>query len=211
MERSIKAILPPKRPGTKSTVVFDDGTTKKYLPQVVAEQGLFAGMELSEAEYQALEASNAAASAKQRAVRIISAASVSKGELERRLTQKGENPEDARKAVEWLTELKLLDDAETARQIVARGAARGYGAERIKQMLYEKRIPRKYWDEALEQLPDMREALCEFLRARLGEEPDEKTIRSATQAAARRGYTWSEIREALEQIKSDDCGLGRKL
>ena len=200
MERSIKAILPPKRPGTKSTVVFDDGTTKKYLPQVVAEQGLFAGMELNEAEYQALEAANAAASAKQRAVRIISAASVSKGELERRLTQKGENPEDARKAVEWLSELRLLDDAETARQIVARGAARGYGAERIKQMLYEKRIPRKYWDEALEQLPDMREALCEFLRARLGEEPDEKTIRSATQAAARRGYTWTEIREALERI-----------
>ncbi len=51
----------------------------------------------------------------------------------------------------------------------------------------------------------MREALCEFLRARLGEEPDEKTIRSATQAAARRGYTWTEIREALERIKSDDC------
>ena len=200
MERSIKAILPPKRPGTKSTVVFDDGTTKKYLPQVVAEQGLFAGMELSEEEYQALEAANAAASAKQRAVRIISAVSVSKGELERRLTQKGEKPEDAKKAVEWLSELKLLDDAETARQIVARGAARGYGAERIKQMLYEKRIPRKYWDEALEQLPDMREALCEFLRARLGEEPDEKTIRSATQAAARRGYTWTEIREALERI-----------
>ena len=200
MERSIKAILPPKRPGTKSTVVFDDGTTKKYLPQVVAEQGLFAGMELNEAEYQALEAANAAASAKQRAVRIISAASVSKGELERRLTQKGENPEDAKNAVEWLSELKLLDDAETARQIVARGAARGYGAERIKQMLYEKRIPRKYWDEALEQLPDMREALCEFLQARLGEEPDEKTIRSATQAAARRGYTWTEIREALERI-----------
>ncbi len=144
MERKIKAILPPKRPGTKTTVVFDNGTTKKYLPQVAAEQGLFAGMELSEAEYQALEAANAAASAKARAVRIISAASVSKGELERRLTQKGENPEDARKAVEWLTELKLLDDAETARQIVARGAARGYGAERIKQMLYEKRIPRKY-------------------------------------------------------------------
>ena len=206
MERTIKAILPPKRPGTKTSVVFEDGSVKKYLPQVVAEQGLFPGMELSDREFAALEQANAAASAKARAVRIISAASVSKGDLERRLTQKGETPEDAKNAVRWLEDLKLLDDAETARQIVARGAARGYGAERIKQMLYEKRIPRKYWDEALEQLPDMREALCEFLRARLGEEPDEKTIRSATQAAARRGYTWTEIREALEQIKSDDCG-----
>ena len=200
MERTIKAILPPKRPGTKTSVVFENGSVKKYLPQVVAEQGLFPGMELSDREFAALEQANAAASAKARAVRIISAASVSKGDLERRLTQKGETPEDAKNAVRWLEDLKLLDDAETARQIVARGAARGYGAERIKQMLYEKRIPRKYWDEALEQLPDMREALCEFLRARLGEEPDEKTIRSATQAAARRGYTWTEIREALERI-----------
>lgn len=206
MERSIKAILPPKRPGTKSVVIFDDGTTKKYLPQTVAEQGLFVGMELSEAEFKALEDANSALSAKQRAVRIISAAAVSKGDLEHRLTQKGENPEDAKNAVEWLTDLRLLNDAETARQIVARGAARGYGAERIKQMLYEKRIPKQYWDEALETLPDMREALTDFLQKRLGEEPDEKTLRSATQAALRRGFTWSEVREALEQIKSDDCG-----
>ena len=204
MERRIKAILPPKRPGTKSVVIFDDGTTKKYLPQTVAEQGLFIGMELHEAEFQALEAANAALSAKARAVRIISAAAVSKGDLERRLTQKGENPEDAKNAVEWLSDLKLLDDAETARQIVARGAARGYGAERVKQMLYEKRIPKQYWDEALSTLPDMSEALTDFLRKRLGEEPDEKTLRSATQAALRRGYTWCEVREALEAIKRYD-------
>ena len=206
MERSIKAILPPKRPGMKSVVIFDDGTTKKYLPQTVAEQGLFVGMELSEAEFKALEDANSALSAKQRAVRIISASAVSKGDLEHRLTQKGENPEDARNAVEWLTDLRLLDDAETARQIVARGAARGYGAERIKQMLYEKRIPKQYWDEALETLPDMREALTDFLQKRLGDEPDEKTLRSATQAALRRGFTWSEVREALESIRSYDCG-----
>ena len=201
MSQTIKAILPPKRPATKCTVVFEDGTTKKYLPNVVAEQGLFAGMELTDAELAAFEKANSAASAKARAVRIISAASVSKRDLERRLTQKGESETDAQNAVRWLEDLKLLDDAETARQIVARGAARGYGAERIKQLLWEKRIPRKYWDEALKTLPDMTEALETFLRDRLGEDPDEKTLRSATQAAARRGYTWTEIHEALERIQ----------
>ena len=201
MQRTIKAILPPKKPATKCTVIFEDGTAKKYLPSVVAEQGLFQGMELSDAEMAELEKANAAASAKQRAVRIISAASVSKRDLERRLTQKGESPEDAENAVRWLEDLDLLDDAETARQIVARGAARGYGAERIRQMLYQKRIPRALWDQALETLPDMTEALETFLRGRLGEEPDEKALRSAAQAAVRRGFTWSEIREALERIQ----------
>lgn len=203
MSRTIKAILPPKRSGTKSTVIFEDGTTKKYLPNVVAEQGLFAGMGLSDQEFANLEKANSAASAKARAVRIISAASVSEKDLEQRLIQKGETTTDAKNAVRWLEDLNLLDDAETARQIVSRGAARGYGAERIKQMLYQKRIPRSLWDEALESLPDMSEALETFLRDRLGEEPDEKTRRSATQAAARRGYTWAEIREALERLKAE--------
>ena len=204
MNHIIKAILPPKRQGMRAVVVFENGSTKKYLPQTVAEQGLFAGMELTEAELAALEKANAAASAKQRAVRIISAAAVTKGDLQRRLTQKGESPEDAKKAVEWLSELKLLDDAETARQIVARGAARGYGAERVKQMLYEKRVPRQYWEEALAAMPDMSEALTDFLRKRLGEEPDEKTLRSASAAALRRGYTWSQVREALERLRNSE-------
>ena len=206
MSRTIKAILPPKKPATKSTVIFEDGAAKKYLPSVVAEQGLFAGMELSDKEYADLGKANSAASAKARAVRIISAASVSRRDLERRLTQKGESEADARNAVRWLEDLNLLDDAETARQIVARGAARGYGAERIKQLLWQKQIPRSLWDQALETLPDMTGALEDFLRSRLGEEPDEKALRSATQAAARRGYTWTEIHEALERINSYDCG-----
>lgn len=203
MNHIIRTILPPKRQGMRAVVVFDDGRTKKYLPQTVADQGLFAGMELTDAELAALEKANAAASARQRAVRIISAAAVSKGDLEHRLTQKGERPEDAKNAVQWLEELKLLDDAETARQIVSRGVSRGYGAERIKQMLYAKRIPRQYWEEALAAMPDMSEALTDFLRKRMGEEPDEKTIRSAAQAAIRRGFTWSEVREALERIEKN--------
>ena len=44
MERSIKAILPPKRPNGKTAVVFDNGTVRKYLSQTVQEQGLFVGM-----------------------------------------------------------------------------------------------------------------------------------------------------------------------
>ena len=203
MEHIIKAILPPKRPNGKTVVVFEDGRTRKYLPQTVQDQGLYPGRCLSESELSALEEANSALSARQRAVRIISASAVSKGDLQRRLTQKGENPEDAKNAVEWLSDLNLLDDAETARQIVSRGVARGYGAERIRQMLYEKRIPRQYWEEALETMPDMSEALMTFLEKRLGAEPDEKQVRSAAAAAIRRGYTWSQVREALEKLQAE--------
>lgn len=199
----IKSILPPKRPGARATLLFTDGTSRKLLPQVVADRGLYPGMELSDADVSALEAANGAASAKARAVRIISAAGVSKEDLEHRLKQKGESPADARNAVQWLDELHLLDDAETARQIVSRGAARGYGTERIKQMLYEKRIPKQYWEQALAAMPDMTEALRAFLEKRLGPDPDDKQVRSASAAAIRRGYRWEEVRRALEQLKQD--------
>ena len=204
MSKTIKAILTPKRPGAKTTVLFDDGSVLKLLAQVAAERGLCPGMELELRQIEALLAANSAASARQRAVRIISASAVSKGDLQRRLTQKGETPEDAEDAVRWLDELCLLDDAETARQIVARGVSRGYGAERIRQMLYEKRIPKQYWDEALSAMPDMSEALEDFLRRRLGEEPDEKMRRSAAQAAIRRGYRWEKVREALDRIQKNE-------
>ena len=204
MSKTIQAILPPKRPGMKTTVVFSDGTAKKYLPDVAAEQGLYPGMDLSDAELSALEAANGSASAKRRAVRIIAAAGVSKQELEQRLTRKGESEADAKQAVEWLSELRLLDDAETARQIVARGVSRGYGRLRIKQMLLEKQIPAEYREAALAELPDMTEALTDFLRKRLGEDPDEKQTQSALQAAIRRGYTWTEVRETLERLEKTD-------
>ena len=203
MDYIIKAVLPPRRPNGKTTVIFDDGAVWKLLPQVAAENGLVPGRELSDADRAAIEAVNSAASAKARAVRIISASAVSRRDLEQRLTQKGEKPEDAKNAVRWLEELDLLDDAETARQIVSRGAARGYGRERLKQMLYQKRIPRSLWDEALDDLPDLSDALTDFLRKRLGEAPDEKTVRSAAQAALRRGYTWSEVRAAMERLRQE--------
>ena len=201
--KRIQALLPPKRPGTKTTVCFSDGTTWKLVPSVAEEAGLYPGMELEEEDLARIRRANGAASARQRAVRIISAAGVTKGDLEQRLRQKGETPEDAQNAVQWLSDLHLLDDAETARQIVARAAARGYGAQRARQMLYEKRVPRRYWDEALKAFPDQTEALTDFLAARLGSEPDEKTRRSAVSAAQRRGFTWQEITEALSRLDAE--------
>ena len=198
--KTVRALIPPKRPGMRTTVCFTDGTELKLLPSVAAEAGIFPGMELEQADLDRLRETNGAASAKQRAVRIISAAGVSRQDLEQRLTKKGERPEDAEAAVRWLTDLRLLDDAETARQIVSRGVSRGYGAERIRRMLYEKRIPREYWDDALETMPDMTEALTDFLKKRLGESPDEKQKQSAFQAALRRGYTWQEVKEAMIRL-----------
>lgn len=199
----IKLLRQPQRPGGKLSVVFTDGSVLKVVPSVAADQGLFPGMELDEEGLARLQKAAGQASAKARAVRIISAAGVTKGELERRLIRKGEASEDAQNAVSWLEELNLLDDLQTAKGLVQRGLSRGYGPERIRQMLYEKRVPRSLWDEAMAELPDQSEQLREFLQQKIGADPDPKVRDKAVSAALRRGFTWSQIQAALYALHQE--------
>lgn len=172
-------------------------------PSVVADMGLYAGRDLSEEELAQLEQLEGLASAKNRAVRIIAAGSVSKGDLRQRLVHKGEEQADAEQAIQWLDELQLLDDEKTAAEIVQRGLRRGYGPARIRQMLYEKKIPKEYWASAMADLPPMDDAIDTFLSSRFrGESPDEKTIKRTVDAALRRGYRYADVRAALRRYQS---------
>lgn len=200
----IKELRPPQQPKGKWTVIFEEGDTLRLPAVVVADEGLFAGRELPEEELAKIKAAAGAVSAKERAVRIISAADVSKADLQRRLTEKGETPEDAKNAVAWLTEMHLLDDSRVAMQIVERGVSRGYGKNRIKQMLYEKKVPKEYWDAALANVPEMGDEIDRFLQQKLrGTDPDKKELDRVIAALVRRGHSWSDIQSALERYRDN--------
>lgn len=201
----VESIASTRSPQGKLRVRFDDGSSLMVLPAAMAELGLYQGMELPDGAMESIKDTCAKASAKERAVRIISASTVSKRELEKRLIQKGEREEDAKQAVQWLDDLRLLDDAQAAQQIVRSGAAKGYGAARIKQMLFEKRIPKEYWDDALELLPPQDDAIDSFLQRRFrGKQPDRAECKRATDALLRRGHSWSDIRRALERYAPEE-------
>lgn len=192
----------PDRAG-RYWIHFDNGTSMGLYRQTVEDFGLYAGMELTEAELEKLRVAAGKMSAKMRAVRIVSASGVSKKDLEQRLVRKGEDPEHARAAVEWMAELNLVDDRQTARQIVDRCVAKGYGPARVKQMLYEKRIPKEYWDEALENYPNQSAYITAYLQAHLADAPTEKETKRVVDALLRRGHSWSSIRQALKRIVQD--------
>ena len=193
----------PDRAG-RHTVRFDDGTSMRLYRQTVQDFGLYPGLELTEEEYSRLRTAAGEMSAKMRAVRIVSASSVSKKDLEQRLIHKGEDPAQAKAAVAWMSDMDLLDDRKTAQQIVSRCIHKGYGVARAKQALYEKRIPKSLWQEVLEDYPDQTEAITAFLRSRLGEEYDRKDLQRAMDALARRGYNYSEIRKGLRQLSLEE-------
>ncbi len=171
--------------------------------QTIEDFALYPGLELSEGKMAELTESAGAYSAKMRAVRIVSASSVSRKTLEQRLVQKGENAQQAKEAVAWMEDLHLVDDRQTASQIVSRCIAKGYGRSRAKQALYEKQIPRDLWDEVLEDYPDQTDYILKFLRSKLPQGADERQKKRAVDALMRRGHSYGAVRRALEQMGAE--------
>ena len=192
----------PDRAG-RYWVTFDDGSKMGLYRQTVEDFALYSGKELDEQETEALRTAAGQMSAKMRAVRIVSAASVSRRDLEARLVRKGEDPQQAKEAVAWMEDLHLVDDRATAEQVVSSCISKGYGLMRAKQALYEKRIPKEYWDEVLADYPDQTEKITAFLKSRLDADSDEKQIRRAVDALIRRGHSYGTIRRALDALSFD--------
>lgn len=197
---TIERLEPLARQPHRLKIHLSDGSVLTTQDYVAADLGLYPGKVLEEQDYQALLEAVSLAAAKNRAVRMIAAAGHSRQDLQRKLVQKGEDPQAAQAAVDWLTDLKLLDDRETAAALVRSAVAKGYGKARIRQILQEKAIPRELWEEALALVPAMDEAVDRFLERRFrGEIPDEKEIKRAVDALLRRGHCYGDIRAGLQR------------
>ena len=182
---------------------FGDDSSMRLYRQTVEDFGLYTGKELSDSEMEALREAAGQMSAKMRAVRIVSASSVSKRDLEQRLIHKGEDPDQAREAVRWMSDLSLLDDAKVAEQVVHRCISKGYGLARAKQALYEKKVPKEFWEDALAEYPDMTEKIVDFLRSRLDSCYDQRDVKKAVDALMRRGHSYGQIRRALNELSME--------
>ena len=188
----------PDRAG-RYRVTFSDGSILRLYRQTIQDFCLYSGAELAEEQYINLQKAASQMSAKMRAVRIVSAGNVSKQDLCQRLIQKGEKASDAQQAVAWMAEMNLLDDRRTAEQIVENCIRKGYGIARAKQALYEKRIPKEYWQEVLEEYPEQEEAIRAFIDSHLPANPDQKAIKKVIDALLRKGHSYGIIRRILNE------------
>ena len=138
------------------------------------------------------------------AVKQLSYRALSAKMLRDKLLAKGHDEEAADYALAWLIERSMLNDELFAESVVRGYTRKGYGAARIRQMLYAKHIPRELWDEALAELPEQDDAIDAFLQKRFrGRQPDRTEIRRAADALLRRGHAWGDIRRALERYDPD--------
>lgn len=186
------------------TLIFDDGRQIKSSLGVITERFLHSGAELSDAEYDELYSASTLSLAKARALRIINTRPMSRREMYDRLVSKGETPDNAELCADWLCDMGLINDRSYAASVVRHYAAKGYGVSRIKQELKRHGIDRALWDEALEELPEQDGYIERFLRSRLTDPEDRAQVKKVSDALFRRGYSWEQIKHALNNFNSQE-------
>ncbi len=185
---------------------LSNGDTLKVSLNLIADFSLYSGRELTEEEADELRKCATQSGTQERALRLLGTRMLSRAELIRRLTEKGETEEDAVATVDALERVGAVNDVEYASAIVRHYAKSGYGPARIRDELYRRGIPRELWDKALEDLPEDGETVRQLLYRRLRgvEEPDPRELKRAADMLRRRGFSWEEIKLALAEYTTTE-------
>ena len=192
---------------TQSTKVPDrwyltlrDGTEIKVNTALIADFSLYTGRDLTDDETAALKAAAGKAGAMARALRVSGSRAISRGELLDKLREKGETAANAEEAADRLERIGALNDREYAGIVVRHYSGMGYGIGRIKNELFRRKVPKEYWDEALSEMPDITDAIDRLVGLKLrGKTPDRKETKKLADSLLRRGFTWEEVKAALER------------
>lgn len=201
---TITAIRAKGRKTDRFVVELDEESFATVGLEILERFSLHKGDVLDEAQRAALAEAASTLSATDRAMRMLAAGGRARGELKRKLIQKGEAPAQAARAVEKLAAQGLLDDAVTARQHV-RARAGSQGRRRLAFDLSRKGISKDVAAAAIEEVladpaSDVKESLdrlvAKKLRALAKYDPALQK-RRLLGFLARRGYGAVEIRAAM--------------
>ena len=199
----IQELKPSQRVQGRWLAMLEDGSILRVGQQEIADFALYAGRELTEEEAAALTAGLRSRQMRERALELLSRKPQSRRELTRKLNEWGAGPEEADAVCDRMEELGYLNEAAYAARIVEVYSARGFGEKKLRDELYRRGVPREDWDEALARVEDSTQAIDDFLQKKLtGWTGDRKQLQKVTAALARRGFSWSDIRDALARYET---------
>lgn len=184
------------------TVTLAGGDEIKSTLGVVTDMRLYSGREMDPAAVSELKSASLRALARERALEYLSRRPMSCAELKKKLIEKGEDEDVAEYCVGWLSEHGLIDDESYAAAVARHYAAKGYGPGRVRTELSRRGIARELWDGVLDAMPENVDKLDRFISSRLHDPDDRDEVRRVSQALFRRGYSWDEIRRALERHRA---------
>ena len=182
-------------------VFLEEGDPLRITGHELLQFGLYPGMDLSPQLVVQLQAAGQRSESRVKAAQLASGRMLSRKELTDKLSRKGIDPDTAEETADWLESLGAVDDVAYAGVIARHYAASGYGPGRVRQELQKRGVSRELWDDALSQLPDSADAIDRFLQKKLsGRTPDRALLKKLSDALLRRGFSWSDIRPALNRL-----------
>ena len=199
----IQELKPSKHIAGRWLVMLEDGSILRVGENEILQFSLYQGRTLTEEEGERLLDCARRSGLKEKALELLTRKPMSRKELEHKLSQWEAGESEQAEICDRLEELGILDDGRYARQVVCHYAAKGYGTRKLRDELYRRGVPRAFWEEALEQVEDCGGVLDAFLEKKLKGSHDPKDLKRASDALARRGYSWSEIREALNRYGAE--------
>jgi regulatory protein len=137
------------------------------------------------------------------AVGLLARREHSRGELTRKLAQRGCEPGDIERALDALEDDRLLSDARFSEQFVRGRVERGAGPARIRADLRQRGVADGLAEAALDQYAtDWRQRAREVRRKRFGDEPPADYKQRARQARflQGRGFTAEQIGRVLNEV-----------
>ncbi|MBQ2944387.1 MAG: regulatory protein RecX [Ruminococcus sp.] len=200
---TVTAVEPRRK--SLSALYIDGEYAMKLDTQTLLENRISAGVELTDEDLRTLIELSDTRRAKEKALWLISYRDHSSKELYDKLRRDfSENA--ARKALERMQELRLIDDEAFARRYAAELHSKHQSPSTIRYKLIQKGIEKEIAEEIIDSL-DIKpqaeiEALIEKKYAR--SLSDEKGVRRTVAALQRAGYRYSDIKSVLNEYISED-------
>ena len=199
----ITAIEPRRK---QMCALFIDGEYVMNLDaQTLIENRFDVGREIDDDELKDIIDKSNERRAKEKALWLISYRSHSKKELFDKL-KRGFDEASAQKAVDRMEELGLINDEEFAK-LYARKLVNGkkMSVKAAEYELYRKGIDKITAEQVLGELEyDPQTQIIEFITKKYKNISDEKIKRRAVAALQRKGYSWEEIKQAIESLVSEE-------
>lgn len=201
---TITNIVPKRK---KLSALYIDGEyALKIDTETIISSPYSVGSEISDDELKELIEMSGEKRAKEKALWLLSNRDHSKRELETKI-RRTEDADAAKKAVERMEELGLVDDEKFAERYAEQLInIKHLSVKGAKYKLLEKGIDKDLADEILDELsPDPREHIEILIERKYKNNlKDEKGRRRTVAALQRMGYSWSDIKAVMSNYSEDD-------
>ena len=200
----IQELKSSKRVEGRWLAVLEDGSILRIGEGEVIDFALYAGKELTEEEAQSLQDCARRSALREKTLELLTRKPQSRRELEGKLKEWEASETEAAALCDRMEELGYLNDAAYAATVVRHYSGKGFGEKKLRDELYRRGVPRDLWDGALEQSADPTDAIDAFVAKKLaGKSPDRKELEKVSAALARRGFSWGDIRDALNRYGAE--------